>query len=411
MKGDMANPSVCRHCGASVSAATRYCERCGHEVPEPGPALAEAKPAPAPDKTGPALPPNSLQWEARVPLLTNPFILYDFVKLLVISFLVMQVVLAAMSLAVDHRLKLETLAAFARLGGVCLLILGVIMVLVMLLFFWNRFPMRFTLDPQGAVVESLSRRGKVGNRLAVVLGALARRPGVAGAGLLGMAQETVSVTWPEVYRVRVHEARRVISLMNSWRVVFRLYCTPENFSPVLAAVTAWADQGRKARERAGRRAGPSPWPRLLLFTGVALLAGVALAALPLEVPGLWRAAVVILGLATLWLPALGRFLGTVTLAAAALVALTFVIQGLEVRQLHSEETFRAYAASRGLKVDTVPDWALGKYRRFSTLHGGDWAAAGVAGLGLLFFAGIGCLGLRGLPRPVPSRDRRSKRLT
>ena len=39
------------------------------------------------------------------------------------------------------------------------------------------------------MVVSLSQRGRWGNRLAVILGALAGKPGVAGAGLLGMARE------------------------------------------------------------------------------------------------------------------------------------------------------------------------------------------------------------------------------
>lgn len=357
-------------------------------------------------KAEPAPTPKLFQWEADVPLLTNPFILYDFIKLMAATFLVMYVLLVVMTILIDQRLKLEVLADYAKMGGVVILGLGVIMILVMLIFFGNRFPMRFTLAPRGAMVASLSRRGKVGNRLAVILGALARNPGVAGAGLLGMAQETVSLEWPELHRIKVHPARRVISLLNSWRVVFRLYCTPENFAPVLAAVKAWGEEGRRSRIRAARRAGPSPLPRLLLLSGGALLAGGALAALPLEVPGLWRGLVVILGLSALWLAPLSRFLGGATLLALAWVVVLFVGQGLEVRQLYSEEAFRAYAASQGLEVDKVPDWALGKYRRFSTLHGSDWAAAGIAGLGLLFFAGIGLEALRGRLRPSPSPVRR-----
>ncbi len=346
-----------------------------------------------------APPAETFQWDMEVPLLTNPFILYDFAKLLFFSFLIMYVLLVVMTVILDQRIKLDMLAGYAKLGGVVMLGLGVIMILVMLVFFWNRFPMRFTLSRRGGLVESMSRRGKIGNRLAVILGALARNPGVAGAGLLGMAQESVSLEWSELHRVKVHPARRVISLMNSWRVVFRLYCTPENFAPVLAAVESWAEKGKKSRQRVARRAGPSPLPRLLLLSGGALLAGVALAALPLEVPGFWRVLVVALGLAALWLAPLSRFLGVATLVAVAWVIVLFAAQGLEVRQLHSEEVYRAYAASRGIQVDKVPDWALGKYRRFSTLNGGDWAAAGVAGLGLLYFTGIGLGALRGRLRP------------
>ncbi|MFZ2086941.1 MAG: hypothetical protein WAU47_00065 [Desulfobaccales bacterium] len=330
-----------------------------------------------------------------VPLLTNRFILYDFIKLLVASFLVMYVLLVVMTVILDRRIKLDVLAGYAKLGGVVMVGLGVIMILVMLIFFWNRFPMRFTLSHRGALVESISRRGKLGNRLAIILGMLARNPGVAGAGFLGVAQESVSLEWRDLHRVKVHPAHRVISLMNSWRVVFRLYCTPENYTPVLAAVQTWAEKGRKSRERAARRTGPSPRPRLLLLSGGALLAGLALAALPLEVPGLWRGLVVVLGLSAIWLAPLSRFLGVAVLVAVASVVALFVSQGLEVSQLFSEEDYRAYAASRGVQVEEVPDWALGKYRRFSTFYGGDWAATAIAGLGLVFFTGLGLGALGG----------------
>jgi hypothetical protein len=101
-----------------------------------------------------------------------------------------------------------------------------VLILVMLVFFGNRFPMGFSLGPQGAMVVSLSRRGRWGNRLAVILGALAGKPGVAGAGLLGMAQETVGVAWDDVRRVNIHAPARVISLMDSWHVVMDLL--PQN---------------------------------------------------------------------------------------------------------------------------------------------------------------------------------------
>ncbi len=121
----------------------------------------------------------------------------------------------------------------APLVGVVSAGLLVLLILVMLGFFGNRFPMGFALGPQGAMVVSLSGRGRWGNRLAVVLGALAGKPGVAGAGLLGMAQETTGVAWDEVRRLKIHAPARVISLMDSWHVVMRLYCTPQNYEAVL----------------------------------------------------------------------------------------------------------------------------------------------------------------------------------
>ena len=126
----------------------------------------------------------------------------------------------------------------------------VLFILVMLVFFGNRFPMGFMLGPQGAMVASLSQRGRWGNRLAVILGALAGKPGVAGAGLLGMSRETVGVTWDEVRRLNIHPETRVISLMDSWHVVLRLYCTPKNYDQILSAVQKWAARGIHKESRA-----------------------------------------------------------------------------------------------------------------------------------------------------------------
>jgi len=198
----------------------------------------------------PTEPSETFQWELEVPLLTNRFILYDLVKIVSLTGLLLFLLLSIVSLAANRKMTLDALAAWGQLTALATLGLAFLLALIMLLFFLNRFPMRFTLSPRGAQVVSLSRVGKWGNRLAVVLGALSGRPQVAGAGLLGMAQEEVFLRWEEVCRLNLHPRARVISLRNSWRLVFRLYCTPENCSPVQAAVRRWAGQARRPQESA-----------------------------------------------------------------------------------------------------------------------------------------------------------------
>ncbi len=278
---------------------------------------------------------QEFEWQIDMPLLNNRFLLYDLCKVVVITGVVFFLLLTGISLATPGRFKLETLADLAKITGLGMLGLLILLVLVCLLFFFNYFPMRFQLSPKGALVESMSTRGKWGNRLAVVLGALSGKPGVAGAGLLGMSQETVSLEWPEVYRLKVHPEVRVISLLNSWRVVFRLYCTPDNFGEVLASVQEWVEQGQKVRERAARRAIPTVWLPQVLLSLATVAAGIFLAALPLKVPAALKMAVTLTGLLLVWLP-WRRFLGAAVLVLAASLALLFLGQALETRQLFQE---------------------------------------------------------------------------
>jgi hypothetical protein len=233
----------------------------------------------------------------------------------------------------------------------------------------------------------------------VALGALAGKPGVAGAGLLGMSQETVSITWPEVCRLKVHLEARVISLMNSWRVVFRLYCTPENFSEVLAAVQGWVEQGRHAREKADRRVIPRVWWPQVLLSLAAVAAGIFLTALPLKLPAALKVAVTLTALLLVWLP-WRRFLGTVVLVLAASLALLFLGQALETHQLFQEADVREWARQEGLPLEKVPEWALFKKRQYERFDTGDWVGAGLGGLGLLFFGWLGLSRLRGPGSPV-----------
>ena len=243
--------------------------------------------------TGPP-PTGEISWEFSAPLLTNQFIMYDLLKVWGFSTLFLGLLMTG--IAVYDR-NWRTLADMAPVLGAVSAGLLVLLILVMLVFFGNRFPMGFRLGPQGAMVVSLSRRGRWGNRLAVVLGALAGKPGVAGAGLLGMAQETMGVVWDDVRRLNIHAPTRVISLMDSWHVVMRLYCTPQNYEVVLNAVQTWAATGLKKATQAPRAQGFSPVRRLWLKSLLAAVAAFLVTALPLPVPPvlIWSLLLVSLG--------------------------------------------------------------------------------------------------------------------
>jgi hypothetical protein len=355
----------------------------------------EGQAEPGPPATG------EISWEFNPPLLTNQFIMYDLLKVWGFSTLFLGLLMAGIAL---YERNWRTLVDMAPVVGAVSAGLLVLLILVMLVFFGNRFPMGFRLGPQGAVVVSLSRRGRWGNRLAVILGALAGKPGVAGAGLLGMAQETVGVVWGDVRRVNLHASARVISLMDSWHVVFRLYCTPQNYSMVLKAVQKWAAAGVRKAVQAPRAKGLTPTRRLWLKSLLAAVAAFLVTAMPLEIPPVLIWSMLAVSLGAIWFLAFERFFGIISLALVGVILLILVGQGLEVRQTTTEENFRRYAQSQGLKVDKVPDWVLGRHRRYEHFHTGEWLQTGVAALGLAFLGWVGLEAVRPRRRQVAGSD-------
>jgi hypothetical protein len=177
-------------------------------------------------------------------------------------------------------------------------------------------------------------------------------------------------------------------------VVFRLYCTPQNYPVVLNAVQKWAAAGLKKAAQAPRAKGFTPTRRLWLKSLLAAVAAFLVTALPVETPPVLIWSLVLASLGAIWFLVFRRFFGIISLALAGVILLIFVGQGLEVRQTTTEADFRRYAQSQGLKVDKVPDWVIGRHRRYEHFHTGDWLQTGIAALGLAYLGWVGLTALR-----------------
>lgn len=164
-----------------------------------------------------------LMWDADMPLVSNRFFLYDMAKLLLWTGLISGVIFGGIALVNGGAKSLGTLVAML---GIVLVGLLFLFVMISLLFLGNRYRVRYLMAAQGIGWESLGRRGKTANRLAIFAGVLAGNASVSGAGLLAAAAESGVLAWEKVRTVKAYPAIGVISIMNSWRVVIRFYCTP-----------------------------------------------------------------------------------------------------------------------------------------------------------------------------------------
>lgn len=175
----------------------------------------------------------SIAWDISFPLATNRFFLYDMIKVTFLSCLALLLIFVVI---IATATSWDTFPSLLRIIAIFFVAFNALYFFLALVFFGNRYPARFVVSERGVSWETRSKRGKTANLTAVIIGVLARKPAVAGAGLLGMSGESDSMAWKDIKRVKAYPKANVITLMNNWRVVTRLYCSPDNFLKVLEKI-------------------------------------------------------------------------------------------------------------------------------------------------------------------------------
>jgi hypothetical protein len=322
---------------------------------------AKMRPAAAANAARPAI-----EWEARVPLATNRRVLRDMALAFGLGSAIAYLLVAVALVAQGEWGALKPLAIGFAAAGAGLFLLGL---LVMLLIFGNRMTMRFRVDAAGAAAMTVDRRARIANRLAIVAGALARKPGVAGAGLIAAGGETMATRWAGVRRAVYDPGARAIALRNRWRTVIVLYCAPENYDEVAETVRAHLG----AVPAASRPKGGSPLPALLGWTAAVIAASFPAFVLPypLTLDLLMPMIMLAFALATVWLVPL---FGYVIFFCAAYLVIEAVLAGVATRR--NQITGQIYSG-------------------FDTLDGGEWVAVGLFAAGLAFLVWFGLRAVRG----------------
>jgi uncharacterized membrane protein YhdT len=168
-----------------------------------------------------------LAWDITVPLLTNRFMLADFARWMFLTYAAMALVACLIGFFVRN---MKAFFGILQLFGLLCAGMTVLFVLIMLLFFRNRMELAFAIDEDGVNALVASRKAKAGNRLAILMGVLAGKPGAVGTGLLARAQENTRLEFSELRWVRFSPAAAVISLRDKWFMHVRLYCRPDNYA-------------------------------------------------------------------------------------------------------------------------------------------------------------------------------------
>ncbi len=289
---------------------------------------------------------TALSWDVAVPLWTNPLIVGAMAK--VFAFAVVGVA-GMLSLIFAIQGEYDAIGplwlAFAAVGA-GLFVLGL---LIMALVFGNRLQCRFTVDGNGILFETIDRRARAGNRLAIWLGLLLRKPQALGAGLIAAAQEVQSLRWRGAFWADYLPQRRVVILGNRWRRLMLVYTTDDNYAAVAARIAAEIERHGTAT----RVPQHSPLPRYLGLSALVVIACLPLFALveAFDVSLLLPLLQFCFGLATVWL--IGLF-GYVLIAVDLLIvgALLLDAFALQASWIHRGEHYTQWT------VYSDQDWGL-----------------------------------------------------
>ena len=182
------------------------------------------------DDAGPATSPDSIEWDYRIPLINNRFMLWDWFKVSAISTAIMLVIVPIVAFVVEGELQLFPLVV----APVVFVVLWVLFVLACLLL-GNHHNATFAVTPKGVGYQAGARERRL-DRLAFLAGVLGGSASTAGAGALAASRESEFTQWRNVQAVKVYEDVRVIALMDSWHVIQRLYVPEELFEHVAQTV-------------------------------------------------------------------------------------------------------------------------------------------------------------------------------
>lgn len=146
-------------------------------------------------------------WTYDLNLLKNPSVLIDVFKALGVTLVIVAVLFFVLQ-ACSNGLHLEEMLFVLKIMGI---MTGVMLVLGLLGYFiyaamsgWT-YSVLFTMDENGVIQEQAPRAQKVAERvgcLTVLVGLLARKPGVMGTGMISASRTSVSSEFSRVRKVK-----------------------------------------------------------------------------------------------------------------------------------------------------------------------------------------------------------------
>ncbi|MCQ2355059.1 MAG: hypothetical protein MJ102_08205 [Clostridia bacterium] len=187
-------------------------------------------------------PDGKYRWVYEYSMLKNPVILFTVFKVLLISALIVTGFVMIVNLIEGNPIFVE-LSDMEKTGltvaGIALLVCILISYLVVASSKGFKYCVLFEMDEDGIIHNELPKTFKktqVLSELTFLIGAVANRPGVAGAGLLAAAKSAQASGFSKVKRIKALKTFHTIKL-DAPLSHNQIYAEPEDYGFVLEFIT------------------------------------------------------------------------------------------------------------------------------------------------------------------------------
>ena len=244
------------------------------------------------------------QWDINIPVLNNPLLWSQLLKVSLLSSSYLLFLLVGLNLYEYQWQDIPSsfLVAISVSGGIF-----VAFSLIALLMYGRGIPTRYVLKDKHIEQHTLSR-GKKTRGLLGLFGLLSGKSAgytATGATLLAQSRESIAVSWKNVSRLEVYPMRHEIQLHNDWRTIMQVVCPDDDFDNILKIIQEKTQQGvaqEKTEETdTNEQNKETPFAFKLILSVFVLIFGIFLfPRLPIHYVGIFTIASIIFALLSIW---------------------------------------------------------------------------------------------------------------
>jgi hypothetical protein len=169
-----------------------------------------------------------LEWDVRVPLVSNVYVLVDILLLVVF-------ISAVLAGAILFMTGFSSVFTVLRLFVIADAFFIVALFMVMVYVFTSLFQLHYRLDADGVLLR-LGEFDSGLNHAAWVVSSLAQRLSFTGGRVYRLVNKEQYVQWGVVARAVFDVKRRVANLTSDTAPLMRVHCNPDNVDAVFTAI-------------------------------------------------------------------------------------------------------------------------------------------------------------------------------